>query len=170
MIKLQFLGLFLVGLVTLLACEKDDICVDGDTPLLVIDFYDINDTLNPKATTALRVVGLNQTSTVNTFADRSNLESITIPLKTTEKSTTFDFIINSAQDADGIETGNTDTITFTYVLGDEYVSRACGFIANYKGLSSLVETDTDNWIKGIEIVSDTITLATINTTHVKIFH
>ena len=22
------------------ACEKDDICVDGDTPLLVITFYD----------------------------------------------------------------------------------------------------------------------------------
>lgn len=170
MVKLRILGVILLGIVSFLACEKDDICVDGDTPLLFIDFYDIDDAETTKSVTTIRVVGEGQTSTVDTFTDRSTLETISIPLKTDENSTSFTFISSSADDTNDAETGNSDTITFRYDLGDEYVSRACGFIANYNGISAEVAVDTDNWIKAIEIVTEDVNLDNINTTHVKIYH
>ena len=36
--------LILTVIVQFSSCEKDDICVEGDTPLLVIGFYDVTDT------------------------------------------------------------------------------------------------------------------------------
>ncbi len=74
--------LLLLFLFTLASCEKDDICVEGTTPLMVIEFFDINNRETPKNVTGLRVVGEGQTITVNTVADRTDLNTITVPLKT----------------------------------------------------------------------------------------
>ena len=41
--------LLLLGIIFISSCEKDDICVEGDTPLLVIEFYDAEDTSTLKA-------------------------------------------------------------------------------------------------------------------------
>jgi len=160
--------LILLCLVTVASCEKDDICVEGDTPLMVIEFYNINDTTVLKNVAALRVVGQGQTSTVNTVADRSNVNTITIPLKTGEDTTSFLLISNSASDDNGAETGNIDTVNFSYSRLEDFKSRACGFIINYDNLSAALQTDTDNWIKDIEIVQTQIINA--DSIHVKIFH
>ncbi len=150
------------------SCEKDDICVEGDTPLMVIEFFDIDDTTALKNVTALRVVGQGQTVTVNTVADRSNLNTITIPLKTAEDTTSFLLISNSASDDNGAETGNIDTVNFSYSRLEDFKSRACGFVINYDNLDANLTTDTDNWIQGIEITQTQIINA--DSTHVKIFH
>jgi hypothetical protein len=150
------------------SCEKDDICVEGDTPLMVIEFFNIDDTTALKNVTALRVVGQGQTVTVNTVADRSNLNTITIPLKTAEDITSFLLISNSASDDNGAETGNIDTVNFSYSRLEDFKSRACGFVINYDNLDANLTTDTDNWIQGIEITQTQIINA--DSTHVKIFH
>jgi len=150
------------------SCEKDDICVEGDTPLLVIEFYDATDTSTIKEVTTLRVVGVGQTVTVGTFTDRSSLSSITIPLKTDEDSASFIMINESASDDNGSETGNLDTINFSYSRIEDFLSRGCGFIVNYDELEANVTADTDNWIQDIEITQSLVTNS--DSTHVKIFH
>ncbi len=150
------------------SCEKDDICVDGDTPLLVIQFYDIENPETTKTVTRLRIVGQDKNSTVNTFTDRSTQDSIGIPLRINQGDTSFLFISESEDNEDGQEIGNTDNLRFQYNTQEVYISRACGFIANYSNLSETLEADTDNWIKDIEIVSPEVQNQTI--THVKIYH
>ncbi len=163
--KLQVLLVFL----SLAACEKDDICVDGDTPLLVIRFYDVDNPTIAKSVPSLRVVGEGQNITVNTILDRSSdLDSIGIPLKVDETDTSFSFILNSADDDDGAETGNTDIISFNYETREVFISRACGFVANYDGVDNMLTSDTDNWIQSIEIVTPLVENSTA--AHVKIFH
>ncbi|MEE9364683.1 MAG: DUF6452 family protein [Cellulophaga sp.] len=165
---------FLILLLTLIFftnCEKDDICVDGDTPLLIIRFYDINDETKLKPVPLLRIVGEGKNTTVNTIADRSSkLDSIGLPLKIDATTTSFSFIKDSA-DSEGevkTETGNIDILNFTYTTKEIFVSRACGYIANYEDLGNTITTDSDLWIKKIEVI--TTTIENKPGAHVKIFH
>ncbi|MEN8788423.1 MAG: DUF6452 family protein [Flavobacteriaceae bacterium] len=157
---------FLIVL-SLFACEKDDICVEGDTPLLIIRFYDAENPLESKSVSSLRVRGLGQEFSVDTFTDRSTLDSISIPLRINQPDTGFVFISESATE-DDIETGNQDTLSFSYTTREEFVSRACGFIANFEELSESLSSDGDNWIQSIEIISTTINSQA--SAHVEIFH
>jgi len=159
---------FLLAIIGIASCEKDDICVEGDTPLLVIEFYDIADTASLKNVPALRVVGQGQAVTVNTVADRTALNKISIPLKTDVDETSFLLISNSASAENGNETGNIDTINFSYKRLEDFLSRGCGFVVNYDSLQSTFTTGTDNWIKNIEIIRSQVTKS--DSTHVKIFH
>lgn len=158
--------IFLANL-AFLSCEKDDICVDGDTPLLVIRFYDIDNPDVTKAVPGLRVKGVGNNNTVNTFTDRTSLDSIGIPLRINESSTGFYFITDSA-DENEMETGNIDTLSFSYEPKEIFISRACGFIVNYDNLGDNLQTGAGNWIKSIEI--DTTFVTNSAAAHVKIFH
>jgi len=160
--------LLLTCLLTVASCEKDDICVEGNTPLMVIEFFDINNRDTPKNVTALRVVGEGQTVTVNTVADRTALNKINIPLKTIEDSTSYLLISNSADNDDDVETGNIDIVNFNFARVEDFKSRACGFIVTYEELDAVLQTDTDNWIQEIEIIRAQIINS--DSTHVKIYH
>ena len=159
--------LYVLILLGVHGCEKDDICVEGDTSLLIIRFYDAENPLETKSVTNLRVQGLGQDSPVDTFTDRGTLDSIAIPLRINQPDTGFLFISESA-DEDGMETGNIDTLTFSYTTQEVFVSRACGFIANYNNLSESLEVDAENWIQSIEIITPTIN--SFDAAHVEIFH
>lgn len=162
------LGLLSCLLLTgILGCEKDDICVDGDTPLLIIKFYDIEEPESSKAVNNLRIIGLGKDTPVDTFSDRSTLDSISLPLRPEEEGTTFILFLDSEED-DGVELGNADTLQFAYETQGAFVSRACGFVANYENLTALLQTDTLNWIQNIEVINPSI--QTQDTTHVSIFH
>tara|TARA_R110002051_G_scaffold8755_2_gene36011 strand:+ start:11945 stop:12451 length:507 start_codon:yes stop_codon:yes gene_type:complete len=150
------------------SCEKDDICVEGDTPLLVIEFYNISDTTTLKNVPTIRVAGVGKIVTVNTVADRTALSTISIPLKSDEDTTSFIMISGSASAEDGSETGNIDTINFSYQRIEDFLSRGCGFVINYDSLQASLKVDTDNWIKDIEIIKSQITNS--DSTHVKIYH
>lgn len=157
-----------IGILAVASCEKDDICVEGDTPLLVIEFYNINDTSALKIVPTIRVVGVGQNVTVNTVADRTALNTISIPLKTDVDVTSFIIISASASAEDGSETGNIDTVNFSYKRLEDFLSRGCGFVVNYDSLQANVSSDTNNWIKNIEIIRSQVINS--DSTHVKIFH
>ena len=160
--------LLFIGILAVASCEKDDICVEGDTPLLVIEFYNINDTSALKIVPTIRVVGVGQNVTVNTVADRTALNTISIPLKTDVDVTSFIIISASASAEDGSETGNIDTVNFSYKRLEDFLSRGCGFVVNYDSLQANVSADTNNWIKNIEIIRSQVINS--DSTHVKIFH
>ncbi len=165
--KLRILLLVILVVISITACEKDDICVDGDTPLLIIRFYDNDNPGELKAVPNLRVAGLGQSFTVDTFADRTSSDSIAIPLRINEANTGFVLISDSA-DEDDLETGNIDTLTFEYNTLEVFISKACGYIANYDDLGELLTVDTENWIQNIEIVTPIIQQQ--DSAHVKIYH
>lgn len=150
-----------------MACEKDDICVDGDTPLLLIKFLDIADPESPKSVNSLRVIGLGQEEVVNTIADRTNLDSISIPLRIGETETRYVFILDSAGDP-GTETGNADTLTISYSNREEFISRACGFVATFEDLQITVQPDAENWIQDINIINAIVRKQ--DSAHVSILH
>lgn len=175
--KVKILSVFVLALISgFWACEKDDICIDGDTPLLVIRFYDIDNPTELKTVPSLRIIGVGQNTTVTTITDRSALDSISIPLKISEDTTGFYFIKNSSdveeEDSEGntvtLEGGDVDTLYFNYSRKDKFISRACGYIANFENLESNLEAEAENWIKDIEIISPLVENST--EAHVKIFH
>ncbi|GLB53243.1 hypothetical protein NBRC110019_22830 [Neptunitalea chrysea] len=149
-------------------CEKDDICTDAVTPSLIIKFYDDTSLSDIKTVTELRVYGVGNEDEM--IIDRvSNLDSILVPLKTLENTTSFVLISNSGDDdTTGEEVGNIDTISFNYVTNEIYVSRACGYKVNYSQLSSTITDDGDNWITSISIENNEV--VDENQAHVSIYH
>ena len=81
------------------SCEKDDICVEGDTPLLVVGCYDIADTTF-KSVPNLRIKALDNDSILGLessdefgFSDRANSpDSIFLPLRINAQATQFQLI------------------------------------------------------------------------------
>ncbi len=168
----KILILLLIAIFPFASCEKDDICDanTSTTPRLVIDFYDA---LNPtvlKNVTNLKVIGEGiPDGVVFTSGTTTSANKISIPLKTTETSTSFKFILNSGNAL----FVNEDNIKFNYTHEDVFVSRACG----YKTIFNLTPTNpytlTDAavpdvlWIKSISVIKNNI--ENENETHIKIF-
>ena len=169
MIKIARILFFCFLICSLSNCEKDDICVDGDTPLLVLGFFNVDDNELPKNVPSLRIRALGLETSPTTFTDRSNQDSVGIPLRVNETSTSFVLINNSATDQEtNAETGNIDTLTFNYLVVERFVSRACGFVANFHDLDTTRNVFSTDWIKRIEIIDSTVEAT--NQIHVKIFH
>ncbi|MDC6367086.1 MULTISPECIES: DUF6452 family protein [Flavobacteriaceae] len=170
--KLLPILLIAVFLTCISSCEKDDICVDGDTPLLVIGFFDVDDTTEAKEVDLLRIRSLdNETVLENdTFSDRTDSpDSLSIPLRIDNTITTYQFISDSADDEDTEEeTGNIDVLTISYDTREAFISRACGFVINYDNINVTLPDSAENWIQDISIVQQTIENS--NNIHVKIFH
>nr|WP_299341142.1 DUF6452 family protein [Allomuricauda sp.] len=158
------------SLVQISSCEKDDICVDEVTPLLVFGFFDIADTTEAKVVPSLRIKEIELDSVIDTFTDRSSsLDSIGLPLRTDAVSTSYAFITDSADDeTSGEETGSIDTLTITYTTREAFISRACGFAINFDDLAIDISPNGANWIQEIRIVQTTIENS--NNIHVKILH
>lgn len=161
---------FLLLVLALLAgsgCEKDDICVDGDTPLLVVTFYDIENPGEAKAVNRLRAVGLGNGTPVTSFPDRSTRDSIGIPLRIDSGQTGFVLIQNS-EDEEGADVGNRDTLYFDYEIREEFVSRACGFVGQFDNLEVLLQSDASNWIDSVTVISTTVENSL--SAHVSVYH
>lgn len=158
-------GLFLLPF--LLACEKDDICVSGDTPLLIIRFYDKDNPTILKKVNLLRVTGDGVTAPLSSV-NRVTVDSIAIPLRSFADSSTFSFISDSQDDLAGMETGNIDVVHISYQRREVFVSRACGFIMNYENLDVVVDNDVSNWIAFYEVRETAVTNQ--KQAHVAMFH
>ena len=188
--KLSYIGIIgfvIVAAVLSFSCEKDDICAEGTltTPRLVIEFFDADISIATGEDVAKNVTNLfvvasspnidpDTVSPIQTTA--SSVATISIPLRTLENSTVYEFYAGYETDSDGnITAGNLDTLTFNYETSEIFLSRACGYIKNYRlddaGTGVVVTTDSDNWIDpaaGIAITQFTIQDETI--AHVKIYH
>src|SRR5680860_1887398 len=88
MSKLKIPFIILLGILAFSACEKDDICIDADTPRLVIQFYDVLDTTQSKDVQNLVVIGLDEMGLRDTIPNVA-LDSIILPLRTNATSTSF---------------------------------------------------------------------------------
>ena len=151
------------------SCEKDDICVDGDTPLLAIGFFDLTDpeVLTAKEVSSLRIREINSEGFPPSVSDRSTTDSVAIPLPNNVQTVSYELISNSAT-IDDTETGNIDTLTITYTRGQRFVSRACGFVAVYEDITPSLVNDGDNWIQDIVVIDTTIRFT--NRIHLKVLH
>ena len=161
--------LLILGCTLLTRCEKDDVCVEGDTALLHIAFYDKDATgeeLQPKSVTRLRVISVDENATVNTFSDRSTQDDILIPLDSRKNLGDFVLISNSATE-DNLETGQIEELRISYTPEAIYVSRACGFVGQYADLG-IEQTGLSSWISSIEINNTRIDNS--DEIHVSIFH
>ena len=157
--------LIVAFLVQFSSCEKDDICVAGDTPLLMLGFYDYEEPETEKSVPNLRSTETLSNLVVNTLGNKT---TDSLPLRTDASSTTFVLHNNYSIAEDGTVNGNPDTVTFTYSVEEEFLSTACGYIANYNELTAALISDTGNWIDSIAVEVTLVKRDTL--THVKIFH
>ncbi len=164
MSKFKFPLVILLGILAFSACEKDDICIDADTPRLVIRFYDALDTTLSKDVQNLVVIGIDEMGPRDTIPNVA-LDSIIVPLRPNATSTSF-----TLKRALSITDKNTDTITFNYSAKEVFKSRACGYIVNYENLQAALTINNPDsiWVKGIII--DPALIENSATTHVKILH
>jgi len=137
-------------LMLILGCQRDDICPESTqtTPMLVLRFFDADERENPRTPTNLSIRSTVADSTKTLF-QRINLDSIAIPLRTNQNTTTYTFtIFDSQSDAEDQEfTPDTDTLTFTYGREEIYVNRACAYKVIYNSVKLTIEGGEDGeWI------------------------
>lgn len=151
----------------LFGCEKDDICdaSTSTTPRLIIEIYDFSNPTTLKSVTNLKLIAPGFTDGI----DFTGVSKIKVPLKTTEDTTTFQFIQNGADT--NTTNDNTDIIQINYSRGNVFVSRACGYktVFTLDNANGIVKTDgTDGqWIRNYAVVTSNI--ETENETHVKLY-
>ena len=142
----------------------------------VIQFYDFNNPSVLKNGSNLKVIGDGLTEGIvfnpgATGESRflTNANTVSIPLKTTENSTTYQFILNSTSST----FINEDVFQLDYSRENVYVSRACGFktIFDLDPINPYSHTDSTLsdglWIKAITVEKKSIDNE--NETHVKIY-
>src|SRR5690606_4763993 len=129
--------LMFLGFGAFSGCEKDDICSETTptTPNMVIDFYEF---LNPsveKTFLKLEIIEIENPETILVF---ENANTIKLPLRTNAEVSTYKFILTYTN----INTlvNNEDLLEFRYTTDHIYISRACGYKANF----SLTEADSQN--------------------------
>lgn len=162
MFRLRIPFIVLLGILSFSACEKDDICVDADTPRLVIRFYDAIDTTELKDVQNLVVRGLLPSGPKDTITNIA-LDSIVIPLLVDANSTSF--ALTRQLSIDDI---NVDTLVVSYEIKEIFKSRACGYIVNYDALEATVKQDDSVWIQETRITTSLI--ENTASAHVKILH
>ncbi len=175
--------LFLCIAMTLISCERDDICAESTStsPRLLIEFYDATSTDDLKNVPRLTLYGegliIDPTvSTDTTIVYNANANSAELPLKIEpeegELRTVTRYIIekdtNLRLDDDQTTQSNIDILEISYVSELQYVSRACGYKSIFKALSVSFDNDGDVWLSSIEVIDTEI--KNENTVHVKIYH
>jgi len=161
------------SIIFLTSCEKDDICPESTqtTPRLVITFYDVDNTQERKNVESLAIYAVRDNELILIEdIDGVTTDSVAIPLRNDIGISNFKFIKNYSVEND-IIFGDQNHIYIDYEINNVFVSRACGFIANYSILSLILvlqDYPIVEWISGYEIVNPIVTNE--NQAHVKILH
>ena len=147
----------------MIACEKDDICIESEigTPRIILSFYDKTNKTLKKPVENLLIKGIEREDTLDIFSG----DSIAIPLRNNSNFSKYEFILNA-----GGENSNNHTIHFEYSRYDLYINRACGFKSNYilnDPPAKLFNIDSP-WIEQILKLKDTI--LNENNAHLAIYH
>ncbi len=166
MYRAKIVFIVFLGILAFSSCEKDDICVDGNTPLLVIRFYDSEDTTLLKSVPNMVVRGIIGQDSLLAILPNASGDSIAIPLRSDVGNTSF-LISQNLTPADTTLV-NVDTVTFNYTTQSIFISRACGYVANYEALQGNIGAESEPWIEAISIVNPSVQNSSL--AHVKIFH
>ena len=132
-------------------CEKDDFCIEEVTPNLILRFYDVTNPSNTLAADGLTIWPEGRDSIVV----NQTLDSIAIPLDVNNEQTIYNFSSGAA----------IDQITIYYTVNEIFVSRSCGYKAEF---SNLLSIPTNSWIEYIEQL--TTTVKDESAAHIQIFH
>jgi hypothetical protein len=136
--------LVFLAITAMYSCEKDDFCVEANTPKLIIRYLDFADQANFKSVT-LDFIYANDLGSYTESVGIST-DSIAIPLDFLNNQTTYYF---------QKENESAEEINFTYTRENIFVSRSCGFKVNYKDLN--LTQITNHWIQKITIENPSIT-------------
>ena len=149
-------------------CERDDICPESTatTPKLIIRFYDFTEQTETLRVLALQVQG---TDSDEIYQNATTTDSLTLPLKTFDNTTSFVLHKEYALDNNGNISGNKDTVNIEYGTEEVYVSRACGYKTIFNDVRFTVVDDDDNWITLIQF-DNPLTVDNETAAHVQIFH
>lgn len=178
--KKQFLLLF--AFLTILSCERDDICAEGTatTPRLLVEFYDINNPDDLKSVSRLTVYGEGLpdpnppvANVDETILFNENTTAVELPLIVgidDDSPITARFILekdtNLRLDEDDTTQSDIDIIEITYTTEFVYVSRACGYKSIFNNLD--IDLEDDSWISAVETIVTEV--ENENTVHVRILH
>ena len=132
-------------------CEKDDFCIEEVTPNLILRFYDVTNPSNTLAADGLTIWPEGRDSIVV----NQTLDSIAIPLDVNNEQTIYNFSSGAA----------IDQITIYYTVNEIFVSRSCGYKAEF---SNLLAIPTNSWIEYIEQL--TTTFENESAAHIQIYH
>lgn len=155
-----------LAFISLLGCEKDDICDQDATPNLIIEFYNFENRTELRNVTNLKVLAVGETDSLQTF---NAVSKIAIPLKIDADYVKYSFIINSTD----TDFANEDFIELNYTRKNVFISRACGYKTVYtlNDIDPIVYSDavsaTNLWIKDIDVQTNNINVE--NEVHVKIY-
>jgi len=151
----------LILVLSIVGCEKDDICIDSTTPNLIIRFYNISATDSIKKVDSLSVLNLDDNVPIANNTITASTDSIAIPLSVLNDKTTYILTANN---------NNNDTITIAYTRIDDFVSRSCGYKTLYNNVVVSVKTDNNNWIQQIGTVNSPQNIENEKKAHIKIWH
>jgi hypothetical protein len=151
--------LFLL-IITLISCERDDICIDPTTPKMIILFFDTVDTDQRKSVPNLKV----EVESTNDFVEinQSITDSISIPLRVDVDFTKIRLTKNLGETSEKV-----DNFTISYNRNQVFVSRSCGFKTTYTDIPNPIDL-TDQWIQNLTINNQNIIDETEK--HISIFH
>ncbi len=147
-------------IITIISCERDDICIDPTTPNLIVVFYDKTNQTERKDVPSLTI----EVDSLGTFVpiNRIALDSITIPLRVDEDITKIRL--------SRTETGATNEFFFNFTLeyqrDEVFVSKPCGFKTTYTEITE--EITEEQWNATMTINNINITDETAK--HISIFH
>lgn len=155
MVKHLRLAVLFIAL-SLIGCEKDDICVDGDSALLQIEFRDASNQEVVKTVPSLSVF-LNDQA----YQGISNktVSKIDLALAADQTLYAFDLFQADNETADRIIINVNPKMT--------YVSRACGFVLEFEQLS-VSTLSQKSWISSVEVVTELVNAT--NAPHIVIYH
>ncbi len=149
--KQYLLAFGIIALVIFTGCEFDDFCSEPTTPRIIISFHEES---NPNEYQSLPIYVWADDK--DSIYQKEIVDSIYIPLDTKNHISNYNFSYSNENDQVSIE----------YVTEDIYVSRSCGYKTNFSNLN--IASNTNNWIKSIQIVNSTVTDETA--AHIKILY
>ncbi len=153
--------LFLL-IIAFYSCEKDDICIEENTPHLIVRFYDKLNTLETKKVEQLKVSVKNSLDETIVIGAITTTDSIVIPLNVDLDNTQIILSKNTNGTNDNI-----DSFTLNYIRNEIFISRSCGYKILYKDIQINNLTSND-WIENIARNNTNIENETA--AHLSIFH
>lgn len=167
--KLLVYSSLVIGFLTLLACEKDDICPEDTdtTPLVYVKFYRVEDQnqSNTSGTVYAKALGFNDTI----YRTGNELK---LPLQISKEETTWVLMLESLDDQNQRQIQH-DTLKFIYTPRTEYLNKACGyrttFVLNEQTKMPILNDNKEgNWISIYEL--QTSFIENEQEEHLKIFY
>jgi len=165
-LKNSLLTASIIGLASLTSCEPDDVCLPTDAPFVTVELK-YTDSITELKDSIYFEAFANDTLLIGQ-GNVLNKSTFNLPIQITETNT-IKYVLRQGKNYRTKQIIGTDTIYtehiapidvvyINYTFDNKYDSKGCGFGIYFKDAS--VNATSNNWIKGIETVNNTIDNAT----------